>query len=833
MIDVLVTLSAVSMLRLAIDYGTSNTVAMLAWPDGRIRPLLFGGMPLLPSAVFAEADGRLLVGTDAVHAARSAPAYFEATPKRRVDDLEVLLGDRAYPVEDLVAAVLRAVAVEATRVAGAPPAQVVLTYPAAWGPARQRVLREAAARAGLPAPALVTEPVAASVYFATVLGRRVPPGSAIVVYDLGAGTFDVSVVRTGPHGLDTLASGGLADVGGADLDQAVIEMVGQAVAGRGDDPEAVAAWRRLTRPDNTADLRHRLTLRTDARLAKEALSRRSSVNVVVPLLDRDVIVDREEFERRIRPLVERTATTTLDTIRAARVPADRLAGLFLVGGCSRVPLVGTVLHRITGIAPTVLEQPELVVAEGALHAPPAVEARAVEAPARQPPAAEPPVVEPPVVEAPAAEPAGTGPAAKPAPEPAGKRAPEPVAERAGVGRRRVLLGLGAGLAAVAGGSAWLIGTRGGRGQAAGSGHSSAVSTPSGSAGVGAGPSQTPARQRPSGPPGTLLWRRPAGSTAAASPVVAGDTLYAASLDHHVYALDVETGQQRWQFPTGNTVYGGPVVAAGLVYVGSNDGKVYALRADGTLAWSKATTGQPGYLSPVTDGRVYLVTSGAHGTSDRIGEAYALDAATGQELWHAHVSIQANAITVAGGVAYVSSFDKRFYAFRVGSSTPLWTAPTGDFVRREAVVDSGTVYFASIDRSVYALDAATGSRRWKRDTGQLIYSAPVLAGGRLFVGTQNGSVLALAAADGTPAWNTTVGGAVNCNVAVADGVVYVGTQKELVVLDASTGHGRWRATVGSTKRTATSRPYVADGVVYVGNGDGYAGSAVGEVFAFVA
>src|SRR6185369_15767997 len=99
------------------------------------------------------------------------------------------------------------------------PADVVLTCPVAWGPARQQVLREAAARAGLPTPALVTEPVAASIYFATVLERRVPTGSAVVVYDLGAGTFDVSVVRAQPDGFDLLASNGLADVGGADLDQ--------------------------------------------------------------------------------------------------------------------------------------------------------------------------------------------------------------------------------------------------------------------------------------------------------------------------------------------------------------------------------------------------------------------------------------------------------------------------------------------------------------------------------------------------------------------------------------------------------------------------------------
>ncbi|MEV4137174.1 hypothetical protein AB0J72_34005 [Dactylosporangium sp. NPDC049742] len=71
--------------RLAVDYGTSNTVAVLRWPDGRTRPLLFGSSPLLPSAV-QNADGRLLTGQDARNAARADPASHEPNPKRRIDD---------------------------------------------------------------------------------------------------------------------------------------------------------------------------------------------------------------------------------------------------------------------------------------------------------------------------------------------------------------------------------------------------------------------------------------------------------------------------------------------------------------------------------------------------------------------------------------------------------------------------------------------------------------------------------------------------------------------------------------------------------------------------
>src|ERR1044071_9041601 len=91
---------------LGVDFGTSNTVAVARWPDGRARPILVDGSPLLPSAVYAEPDGQLIVGRDAVHSARIDPGRFEPNPKRRIDDGEVLLGDREVPVPELITAVL-------------------------------------------------------------------------------------------------------------------------------------------------------------------------------------------------------------------------------------------------------------------------------------------------------------------------------------------------------------------------------------------------------------------------------------------------------------------------------------------------------------------------------------------------------------------------------------------------------------------------------------------------------------------------------------------------------------------------------------------------------
>jgi molecular chaperone DnaK len=355
--------------RLGVDYGTSNVVAVLRRPDGRSQPLLFDGVPLLPAAVYAAPDGRLVTGVEAQRNARVEPARYEPNPKRRIDDGEIFLGDRAWPLIEVVAATLGRVAAEAARTLGRPAGpsslaglELTMTCPVEWGSARRAVLVEAAGRAGLPPPTLVAEPVAAATYMATVLGRQVPPGRALVVYDLGAGTFDACVVRRTPTGFEPLASRGLADFGGVDLDALVVRRVLDAVA-----RSAPEASRRLGDPADAEDRRRFRALSDDARAAKETLSRQPQATLFVPVAERDVPVSRAEFERLARPALEQTVRVTLATVTQARVTPADIAGIFLVGGSSRVPLVAQLLRQATGTTPVTIEQPELVVAEGALH----------------------------------------------------------------------------------------------------------------------------------------------------------------------------------------------------------------------------------------------------------------------------------------------------------------------------------------------------------------------------------------------------------------------------------------------------------------------------------
>ncbi|MFD6264230.1 Hsp70 family protein [Micromonospora chalcea] len=364
---------------LGVDLGTSNTVAVLRWPDGRTRPVLVDGHPILPSGVYADADGHLHVGRDAQRLAQADPAAYEPNPKRRVDEETVELGGRAYRPAELLAATLRAVADAAVAAVGMLPPAVV-THPAAWTPACRQVLHDALELAGWPAAAehtlagpiapgtrLLREPVAAARYFTQVLRRPVPVGGSVAVFDFGGGTLDVAVLRNegadpwGDSGFQLIATGGIPDLGGLDLDAALLGRLGELVG-----PVHPGEWARLADPTTAAERRDRQQLWDNVRGAKEMLSRALVAPVAVPGVEAAVPLTREDFERLAAPLLARAVTETREVTAAAGLRPEQLSGLFLVGGSTRVPLVARLLHAELGIAPTVLEQPEMPVAEGAL-----------------------------------------------------------------------------------------------------------------------------------------------------------------------------------------------------------------------------------------------------------------------------------------------------------------------------------------------------------------------------------------------------------------------------------------------------------------------------------
>lgn len=345
---------------LSVDLGTSHTVAVLVWPDGRTRPLLFDGSPVMSSAVFLDQSGTFHTGRDAERLALTAPERFEPNPKQRIGDRTILLGDREVPVTGALAAILGRVARAAVESVGHLP-NTVMTCPAAWSEQRRGALHDAAAQAGYRPVKILTEPVAAAHYYTTRLSHPLRPGQALAVFDFGGGTLDIAVLERRQDGsFGVLADGGLPDLGGLDFDAALVAHIGETVKQREPD-----IWKRLENPSGASEMRNRRELWEEVRAAKEMLSRSSVAPVTVPDMAQSLHLTRGELDQISRPLLSRAVGETQRVLGLTGRRPEHLAGLFLVGGSSRMPMVSKMLHEGLGIAPTVLEQPELPVSEGA------------------------------------------------------------------------------------------------------------------------------------------------------------------------------------------------------------------------------------------------------------------------------------------------------------------------------------------------------------------------------------------------------------------------------------------------------------------------------------
>lgn len=376
---------------LSIDVGTTATAAAVA-VDGERRTIELDGRSRMPSTVLAPVTGPLVVGEAAEAQAALEPERVERTPKRRLGDPVILLGDRAVDPVDAIAAILAHVAATATAgMGGVAPDQLVLTHPAPWGSSRLDLLRDAAGRAGLPEPVLVPEPVAAAAHLAADLAS---PGDILVVYDLGGGTFDAAIVRRTETGFVVAGPpGGDDSLGGEALDELVVtEVLGRL------DPDVAnllgvseeRVWRQA-----------RVQLQRDARAAKEALSTSASYRWYLgPPVDTELSLTATRLVELISGSIAASVASLLDTIHRAGLSPQHLQAVVMVGGCARAPIVGQMLAQATGRAPTTWGDPKAAVSLGALRVAAAEADIALSVPVPAPPAA----VEPEEMAAPIAEP---------------------------------------------------------------------------------------------------------------------------------------------------------------------------------------------------------------------------------------------------------------------------------------------------------------------------------------------------------------------------------------------------------------------------------------------
>jgi molecular chaperone DnaK len=338
-----------------IDLGTSFTSAAVSGPKGtRMVPL--SPQMVVPSVAYATPDGTVLTGPRALTAADD-PARVARNFKRRLGDpTPLVLGGTAYSPAALMAAQLRDVLAGVARTEGGPPASIVLTCPAIWGPYRREHFAEVLRLAGVRDHQLITEPEAAATHYS--VERRLGDGEVVAVYDLGGGTFDTTILRMRSGGMEILGTPeGIEHMGGIDFDETLLAHLNEQLDGAINeldpaDPVAVAALAEI---------------RAMCVRAKEELSIEPDVVLSVPLPSgtREVTVTRLAFNEMIRPSVQLTTDALRRTITSAGIRADDLSAVLLAGGSSRVPLVSQLVSREFGKPVRVTLHPKFTVALGA------------------------------------------------------------------------------------------------------------------------------------------------------------------------------------------------------------------------------------------------------------------------------------------------------------------------------------------------------------------------------------------------------------------------------------------------------------------------------------
>ena len=342
-----------------IDLGTTYTAAAV-WRNGQVEVVTLGAtVATLASVVLLRADGSVLVGEAAERRGVDEPNRIAREFKRRLGDpTPLILGGTPYGAEALMGHLLRSVLATVVEREGEQPANVVLTHPVNYGPYKMEMVQETARLGGITMAnlKLLPEPVAAAVSYAN--RQRVDPGEIFAVYDFGGGTFDAAVLRRTPAGFQVIGRPeGMERLGGIDVDAAIVAHVDESLGGRiadldGSQPDVLAAM---------------TALRAECREAKEALSSDTDavIRVSLPGIQSTVRITRSELEQMIRPRIVETIESLRRTVASAGIEMDRVSRILLVGGSSRIPLVGEMVGQLTGRPIGLDAHPKFAIATGA------------------------------------------------------------------------------------------------------------------------------------------------------------------------------------------------------------------------------------------------------------------------------------------------------------------------------------------------------------------------------------------------------------------------------------------------------------------------------------
>jgi len=355
---------------IGIDLGTTNSVACV-WRRGTVETIPIDGRATMPSALSVRPDGALLVGQSAKKRAELEPEQSITSAKRYIGDgkTQWQIGNKIYTPVDAAAVVLKQLKTAAEKYLGEAVTEAVITVPAYFNNNQKRDTKLAGEAAGFKVLQLLPEPTAAAISYGLDRGKD----QTLLVYDLGGGTFDVSVLSVKGNRFQAIAVDGDFNLGGDDFDLLLVEYLISLIKKRSqfdldgflDALLGRSKDKKIGTPHEILIAKQRL--KEAAEKAKIELSESGRTRVTMPeilgtSLDEEITIDT--YNRLITPLVDRTITKTRAVLKSAKLTADDIDRVILVGGSTRNKLVRSRIAEAIR-EPFISDRVDEVVAQGA------------------------------------------------------------------------------------------------------------------------------------------------------------------------------------------------------------------------------------------------------------------------------------------------------------------------------------------------------------------------------------------------------------------------------------------------------------------------------------
>lgn len=342
---------------IGIDLGTTNScVAVLENGNPVVIPNAEGARTT-PSVVAFNKDGERLIGDIARRqAAVNVDRTFFSIKREMGSDYRVKVDGKSYTPQEISAMILRKLKKDAESYLDEPVSEAVITVPAYFNDAQRQATKDAGRIAGLNVLRIINEPTSAALAYGLDHGDP----QKILVYDLGGGTFDVSIIEIGDNLIEVLATAGDNHLGGDDFDMRLADYI-------------VSEYRKQEKTDLSKDATAMQRVREEAEKAKKELSTASSVNINLPFITTvhgepkhlDMNISRATFEELTNDLIERTVGPVTQALSDAGIATGELGMVLLVGGSTRMPAVAAKVRQLTGKEPSKNLNPDECVALGA------------------------------------------------------------------------------------------------------------------------------------------------------------------------------------------------------------------------------------------------------------------------------------------------------------------------------------------------------------------------------------------------------------------------------------------------------------------------------------